>query len=469
MNKELQNKIAKLEKELAELKRQYYRTGDSTKTVIVPEPLEPAFSQLEQSVADYFETMTYRPDKGEISIDDERYILLRSASLSYEFIEFIKERYSDHTEKDAINIGNNFLYDNAKVIGKKDAIAFHKELKLKDPVTKLSAGPVHFAFTGWAKVEILPESNPTADDNYFLKYIHHNSFEAQSWIKAKKKSSGPVCTMNCGYSAGWCEESFGLSLTTVEVKCEAKGDDACTFIMAPSDRIEEYLEREKVHTKIEDVEIPVFFKRKVIEDKLQQSLLQKETLLKEIHHRVKNNLQIIVSLLRLQMNKVDDPKFREELELSMNRVGTMAEVHELMYREENLDKLKVKSYFKNLTDSLIQSYGVGQKVDLDIQLNIEDEEFSLEKSIPLGLILNEITCNSFKHGIANGGEFKLRLSKKNDHFELLVGDNGPGMSSKKDNNGLGISLISILADQLDAELSIDNSDKGLYYKLVFEV
>lgn len=465
----IQKRIDELERELRILKSQKFYKAESPLTVEVPEEIEPLFLDVERKEADYFNGILRDPESGEITIDGERYVLLRSASLSFDFIEFIKERYADKTEEEARSIGNNFLYDNAKVIGQRDAISLHKKLNLKEPIERLSAGPVHFAFTGWANVEIFPESNPVPNKDYFLKYIHHNSFEAQSWIKAKKKSKFPVCTMNCGYSAGWCEESFGIPLTTVEIECEAQGADHCTFIMAPSDRIHEYLEDTEENGGKKNYEVPVFFKRKVIEEQLRKSLEQKELLLKEIHHRVKNNLQIIVSLLRLQMSKTKNDKFRAELETSMNRVSTMAAVHELMYRGENLDKLSIKTYFENLIDALFNLYNVSNKVKQKIKIDIPDSEFSLERSIPLGLILNEITCNSFKHALNDGGEFILELSKKDDHFELLVGDNGPGMKEDKTDEGLGLSLIEILCDQIDAQLEIQNTPEGLRYKIGFQV
>lgn len=466
---DIQKRIIDLERELKILKSEKFNNTETPLSVDVPDEIAPLFLDVERKVADYFNGIQRDPESGEITIDGERYVLLRSSSLSFDFIDFIKERYADKTEEEATSIGNNFLYDNAKVIGKRDSIAFYKKLHLNTPIERLSAGPVHFAFTGWANVEILPESNPVPNNDYFLKFIHHNSFEAQSWIKAKKKSNLPVCTMNCGYSAGWCEESFGISSTTVEIECEAQGADHCTFIMAPSDRIHEYLDDTETNGGKKNYEVPVFFKRKVIEEQLRKSVEQKELLLKEIHHRVKNNLQIIVSLLRLQMNKTKNEKFRAELETSMNRVSTMAAVHELMYRGENLDKLSIKTYFENLVDALFNLYNVSNKVKKSIKIDIPDAEFSLERSIPLGLILNEITCNSFKHALNEGGEFILELSKKNDHFELIVGDNGPGLNEEKKDDGLGLSLIEILCDQIDASLEIQNQSSGLRYKIGFQV
>lgn len=178
-------RIKELEKENEEL-RQRLEFDDITKTVIVPEPFKEIFKNAEDIVRSYFTDSRKSAENGEIVISGERYILLRSASLSYEFLDVFKEFYSNHSAEEATRIGNNFLFDIAHVLGKEDALAFHKKMKLTDPVEKLSAGPVHFAFTGWANVEILEESNPSPDENFYLKFYHHNSFEAQAWLSAKK-------------------------------------------------------------------------------------------------------------------------------------------------------------------------------------------------------------------------------------------------------------------------------------------
>ena len=182
----------------------------------------------------------------------------------YDFLNTIKNLYADRGEDKALLFGKNFLFDIAHVIGMNDAKNFHAKMGLTDPIAKLSAGPVHFAYSGWAFVDILPESSPSQDENYFLTYHHPFSFEADSWIKAGKKSDFPVCIMNAGYSSGWCEESFGISLTAVEIACKAKGDDNCTFIMAPPHKIEEHIERymNKIPSDVKKkmvYDIPTFF------------------------------------------------------------------------------------------------------------------------------------------------------------------------------------------------------------------
>jgi hypothetical protein len=102
-------------------------------------------------------------------------------------------------------------------------------MAVHDPIEKLSAGPIHFSFSGWAFVDILPESAPSPDENFYLIYNHPFSFESDAWLKHGRKTNFPVCIMNAGYSSGWCEESFGLRLVSTEVECLAKGDSNCQF------------------------------------------------------------------------------------------------------------------------------------------------------------------------------------------------------------------------------------------------
>src|SRR6185437_7725415 len=200
-------------------------------------------------------------------------------------------------------------------------------MKLKDPISKLSAGPVHFAYTGWAFVDILPESHPTPDDNFFIKYKHPYSFEADSWIKSGKKSETSVCIMNAGYSSGWTEASFNMPLTSVEISCRAKGDKHCKFIMAPPNKIDSYIPKNTKNNNKYAIEVPSFLEQKKIEEELNTSLAEKEFLLKEIHHRVKNNLQIISSLLNLQAQSINDPLTKEKYTESISRIKSMAIIH----------------------------------------------------------------------------------------------------------------------------------------------
>lgn len=467
--------IDDLKKELESLRsenealKQRLEIDHITTTVFVPKQFEEIFSQAEENVRAYFSDSSKRAENGEIVISGERYVLIRSAALSYEFMDVFKEFYSNYPVEEALRIGNNFLFDIAHVLGKKDAKDFHKKMDLTDPIEKLSAGPVHFAFTGWANVEILPESNPVPNEDYFIKYIHHNSFEAQAWIKAGRKSSGPVCTMNCGYSSGWCEESFDVPLTAVEIACEAQGAPHCTFIMAPPDKIGDYLEKEDTVMNRDAYDIPIFFQRKYSEEKLRESLKQKETLLKEVHHRVKNNLQVISSLLNLQKNHLNEPRFIEEIDAAIARVNTMARVQEMIYGDKDVSSINIEKYISKLIRSLYQVYSTpGKDLEFDVQIEVKNVIFDPDLVVPIGLIINEIACNAMKHAIDSGGVFYLKLQEDAEgKYALTAGDNGSGIETTRSNDSLGMSLIEVLCEQIDASLKINNSSEGLEYLIEF--
>jgi len=300
-------------------------------TVKVPKQFEPIFQKAQEYVSKYFKEKLEEPSKGTIEIFGQRYILIRAASMSIDFFETVKKLYKDKGDEEALNVARSLLFDIAHAIGKADARNFHKKMKLKNPVEKLSAGPVHFSHSGWAFVDIFPESNPSPDENYFLIYDHPFSFESDAWIKSGKKSDFPVCVMNAGYSSGWCEESFGITLVASEIMCRAKGDDACRFIMAhPSkieDRIREYIKgKPDLAKRVTKYEIPGFFKRKLMEEELQKAndeleiRIQERTkeLIREINER-KRAEERIARLNRLYsvLNKINEAivRIREPEEL----------------------------------------------------------------------------------------------------------------------------------------------------------
>src|SRR5688572_11041023 len=205
----LKKHIEELLKENAMLRRDFTSLTQGN-CVSVPPPFKSLFDHAQQTVSEYFRHLKMEPTKGTIEINDQRYVLVRASALSNDFLETIKSLYADRGEKEAMSIGKNFLFDVAHVIGMNDAKNFHIKMNLTEPISRLSAGPIHFAYSGWAYVDILPESNPTPDENFYLFYNHPYSFEADSWIRAGKRSHTPICIMNAGYSSGWCEESFGI-------------------------------------------------------------------------------------------------------------------------------------------------------------------------------------------------------------------------------------------------------------------
>jgi signal transduction histidine kinase len=252
----------------------------SLDTVSVPIPFRPAFLSAQDYVSRYFARKIANPKRGTISISGERYVLVRAASMSVEFFDLVMSLYRDKGKREARAVANNLLFDLAHAIGKADAKTFHRRMKVTDPIEKLSAGPIHFSFAGWAYVDIHAESRPSADDEFFLIYDHPYSFESDAWRRRGRRSDAPVCIMNAGYSSGWCEESFGLPLVAVEVECLASRGHRCRFIMAPPSRVEEHVARylgrrrprsSKRPSGAAAVSIPEFFQRKRMEDELRQS------------------------------------------------------------------------------------------------------------------------------------------------------------------------------------------------------
>ena len=360
----------------------------------------------------------------------------------------------------------NLLFDIAHVIGLEDAKKFHLSMDLKDPVSKLAAGPVHFAYTGWANVDILPESNPSPDDNYYLKYHHPSSFEADSWIKSGIKSEFPVCIMNSGYSSGWCEESFGIPLTAVEISCRARGDEKCTFIMAPPHKINEYMNVEGSIAEDEPYDVPLFFERKKIEEKIKQSLEEKSILLKEVHHRVKNNLQIISSLLSLQSNYFTDEVSRDMFRESQNRIKTLALVHEKLYNSSDVQYVNLKEYIISIVDLLSYSF---DKEYINVEFDLDDfRKFDIDIAIPCGLIVNEIISNAYKYAFygKKSGIINISLSRLDGICKLIIEDNGVGLPEGFDvleSNTLGLELINSLVVQVEGSFNISSETGTKYY------
>ncbi len=251
----------------------------SLTTVKVPGEMEPLFAKAEAVVSQYFQERKDDPSRGTIEIFGQRYMLVRGAALSVEFFSLVKEFFGKGLEAEAEDFARNMLFDLAHSIGKSDARNFHAKMQLNDPIERLSAGPVHFSHTGWAFVDVSPESRPSPDKDYYLLYDHPQSFEADTWIQSRLEPDFPVCIMNSGYSSGWCEESFGVRLVASEILCRAKGDPCCRFIMAPPDRIEGHVARymkDKPHFahRMKSHTIPDFFSRKRLEEDLRRSEAQ---------------------------------------------------------------------------------------------------------------------------------------------------------------------------------------------------
>jgi len=211
--------------------------------------------------------------------------------------------------------------------------------------------------------------------------------------------------------------------------------------------------------------------RKQIEEKLRRSLKEKEVLIRELHHRVKNNMQVMLSLLRLQARKIKDKKMAEILRVWQNRLRSIALVHEKLYESENLARIEFGSYIRKLAVSLSHAFEV-EESNIRIEMDIESIFLDINTAIPLGLIINELVSNSIKHAFPDDRKGKIRLDfHKNDKnsYSLIVKDNGVGLTKNikfQDPQTLGFQLINDLIDQITGSVEVSRRG-GTTFKIMF--
>jgi len=211
--------------------------------------------------------------------------------------------------------------------------------------------------------------------------------------------------------------------------------------------------------------------RKRTEEQIRASLQEKEILLKEIHHRVKNNLQIISSLLRLQSRDTQDEAALGALNESRNRVHSMAIIHETLYRSEGLARVDLATYTQKLVDYLLRSYNFSAQT-IRTKIDIADVSLDMDAAICCGLIINELVSNSLKHAFpaGQGGEINIALHLHSDQQLILtVGDDGAGLPADiglDQAESLGLQLVNMLVQQLQGTLELDCS-QGTQFRITF--
>lgn len=211
--------------------------------------------------------------------------------------------------------------------------------------------------------------------------------------------------------------------------------------------------------------------RKMVEREIQESLREKEILLQEIHHRVKNNLQVISSLLDLQSQHIKEQATLELFRQSCNRIRAMALVHDTLYKFKDFAKINFAEYIEDLSSYLFSAYGVN--VDhINLELQLDRVALNLNTAIPCGLIINELVSNALKYAFPNQAKGSIYIAlhfNEDNHYTLIIRDNGIGLPSNweaKSVNSLGLKLVRILAKQLEGTLQI-NSGLGTEFSLDF--
>jgi PAS domain S-box-containing protein len=212
--------------------------------------------------------------------------------------------------------------------------------------------------------------------------------------------------------------------------------------------------------------------RKIFEDALKSSLREKEVLIKEIHHRVKNNMQIISSLLNLQKQYVNDEEAVNVLKESQNRVKSMAMIHEKLYKSRNFSEINFADYIRSLVSDLFYSYGVDSNRIRTI-IVLDEVMMGLETAIPCGLIVSELVTNTLKYAFPHQeeGEFRIELHAYEDGFyELMISDNGVGIPENFDldeTETLGLQLVKSLVNQLEGTVKLIR-EGGTMFKIKFK-
>jgi two-component sensor histidine kinase len=200
--------------------------------------------------------------------------------------------------------------------------------------------------------------------------------------------------------------------------------------------------------------------RKTAEGRLRKSLEEKEALLKELHHRVKNNLQIISSVLSMSAEKIPEGKYREYFSRAQERIISMALIHDQFYHSDDLGVINFKGYLGSLITH-IEAYYSPEDYRIEVRREVEDVRLDLDKAVPLGLVVNELLINSFRHAFpqGEGGVIEATCIIRGKELVIRVSDNGVGVSQGDlGAASLGLMIVEALADQLRARISFDETD-----------
>jgi two-component sensor histidine kinase len=236
-------------------------------------------------------------------------------------------------------------------------------------------------------------------------------------------------------------------------------EDEDMGINAVKEGAQDYLIKGQLDDKVLARSIKYAIERKHTEEELKSSLNEKDVLLKETHHRVKNNMQIISSLLNLEMGYSDEDEAIDVLKESQNRIKSMALIHEKLCQSNDLNHIKISDYINTLVTDLFYSFNLSDE-QIEMKMDLEDIYLKIETAIPCGILINELVSNSLKYAFPNGekGEIFVSLKSKDDGYELIVSDNGVGLPEEldyKNTESLGLQLVNNLAAQIDGRVELE--------------
>ncbi len=318
------------------------------------------------------------------------------------------------------------------------------------------------------------KNNPTLEDNIFAKLQYE-----QLLVDYYEATQNPVNALTHLKNAQYLRDSLytqtqSIAMSEMESKYNKKENELAIATLEFKDqRNQMQIDQQRailifgalILFSLMYLIIRIFTQKKQIENQnatISSALKEKELLLREIHHRVKNNLQIISSLLSLQGQYIDDPNVNQAIQEGRNRVKSMSLIHQNLYQKDNLTGVHVKDYMEKLFANLFDSYNI-EPDRISLTTEIDEIDLDIDTIIPLGLVINELLTNSLKYAFpdARKGKVKLTIKENEDSLFVSVQDNGIGIenpSKLQENQSFGFELIEAFKHKLKADLEINGSN-----------
>lgn len=261
-------------------------------------------------------------------------------------------------------------------------------------------------------------------------------------------------------------EKNKVSVTELETELISKNGESVPVILSSSTLEDEMGDNMSLVFVASDITV-----QKESEKKISASLHEKNILLAEIHHRVKNNLAVISGLLQMQMWNMEDEKAQKALQQSQLRIQSIALVHEKLYQNETFADISISEFVKELVDAVSKSFDQGEK-EIELRFNLDDITMNINQAIPFSLLMNECVVNSYKHAFdgRDEGMISIELKKNQDKMRVDINDNGVGLPESfefEKQQTLGMTLIRTLVSQLRGEAHFENDGKGTHFQLEF--
>lgn len=388
--------------------------------------------------------------------------LRQTRELEHEIVERIKAQNSAKDHAKELEILNNIIISVSK---SKDLITLFKEsLNSILILSNFSSGGIYLLDKDGKKAQLEYWENLTPEYINEFKNVNTEKNPIKNVITGSKLISGSYSKLFSQHS----HEGGFISAGLVPLMSQ---NQVIGVISIFSKELHKFSDSQIEIMESMGREVGATITRLQTEDKIKKSLKEKEVLLKEIHHRVKNNMQIISSLLNLQSGYLKDKVATEALKECQGRIMSMAMIHDNLYQSDALSGIKFSDYIKRQVNNLFHTHGISQE-RVKVNIDADDVILDIDTAIPCGLIINELITNSLKHAFPDEkeGEISIQMSQNSEGYLLMVKDNGVGLPedlSAKNADTLGLLLVNNLVGQLDGKLEI-NQDHGTTFKIAFK-